>query len=53
VFSLVNLLGSLRVPRFDATLWWIDLRAYNMAREVAALWVYYLRPLTARQQAQL
>ncbi len=28
VFSLVNLLGSLRVPRFDATLWWIDLRAF-------------------------
>ena len=25
-FSLVNLLGNLRHPGFDATLWWIDLR---------------------------
>ncbi len=26
IFSLVNLLGNLRHPGFDATLWWIDLR---------------------------
>ena len=25
-FSLLNLLGNLRSPGFDATLWWIDLR---------------------------
>jgi uncharacterized SAM-binding protein YcdF (DUF218 family) len=27
-FSLLNLLGSLRAPGFDATLWWIDLRIF-------------------------
>jgi len=26
-FSLLNLFGNLRVPGFDANLWWIDLRA--------------------------
>src|SRR2546423_6377114 len=25
-FALLNLLGNLRVARFDANLWWIDLR---------------------------
>ncbi|HZQ47465.1 MAG TPA: YdcF family protein [Verrucomicrobiae bacterium] len=27
-FSLLNLLGGLRLPGFDANLWWIDLRAF-------------------------
>ena len=27
-FSLVNLLGNLRSPGFDASLWWIDLRVF-------------------------
>src|SRR5262245_8123691 len=27
-FSLLNLLGSLRAPGFNATLWWIDLRTF-------------------------
>lgn len=26
VFSLLNVLGNLRAPRFDATIWWLDLR---------------------------
>lgn len=28
-FSLVNLLGSFRLPGFDANLWWLDLRAFS------------------------
>jgi vancomycin permeability regulator SanA len=27
-FSLVNLLGSFRIPGFDTNLWWIDLRIF-------------------------
>jgi vancomycin permeability regulator SanA len=27
-FSLLNLVGNLRLPGFDATLWWIDLRVF-------------------------
>jgi vancomycin permeability regulator SanA len=29
-FSLLNVLGNVRVPGFDANLWWIDLRALPM-----------------------
>ena len=28
-FTLLNLLGELRYPGFDANLWWIDLRALD------------------------
>lgn len=57
-FSLLNLVGEVRSPGFDANPWWIDLRLlptlagrallHYLLREVAALWVYYLRPLSPR-----
>ena len=50
-FSLLNLVGDVRSPGFDANLWWIDLRVLpaTAARIVllcgaVALWVYGIRP---------
>lgn len=63
LFSLLNVLGELRTPGFDANGWWIDFRPlsryilpelpYYMLREVAALWVYYLRPLVSHDSPKL
>src|SRR5437879_9913501 len=50
-FALLNLLGNLRVARFDANLWWIDLRWLSspfsnllLALAGLSLGVFGLRP---------
>src|SRR5215212_2495669 len=39
LFTVGNLLGELLVARFDATLWWIDLRFLPATASRIMLWV--------------